>query len=96
MAERAGRDWGWLLFVGLVDLAILGALRRVIDPDERRRVTVQRGEGPKIVLTGADEATVALAMNGVDYASSQELAAQLRGLTAAIQRLESTLNPPPA
>jgi hypothetical protein len=85
-----------LLFVGLVDLAILGALRRVIDPDEGRRVTVQRGEGPKIILTGADDATLAWAMNGVDYPTSQELAAQVPGLTAAIQRLESTINPPPA
>jgi hypothetical protein len=85
-----------LLFVGLVDLAILGAFRRVIEPGAGQSLTVQLGDGPKVVLTGANEAIIAMAINGLDNPTSQELAAQLQGLTSAIQRLEGTLNPPPA
>ncbi len=85
-----------LLFVGLVDLAILGALRRFIDPSDELSVTVQGGDGSTLALRGIDERTLAVAFESFYKVASEGHAEELRGLTAAIQRLESSLHPPQA
>lgn len=81
-----------LLFVGLVDLAILGALRRILEPDRGMSVTVQRADGPTINFNGYDEASLALMLGALDHQTSPDVAEQLRELSAAIERLNATVN----